>query len=160
MRRASVQLVILFLALVSLFVAPAESPQVQGDPNYSAPRLDAWRIVGPGGGGAQFYPAVSAHDKDLVLVACDMTGAYISENGGESWRLFDLRSPARFFAFDPHNSEVIYAGADVLWRSADRGRTWNLVYPPPDSVERLIMPDDHASPKVLTTQGPSGVVRL
>ena len=159
MRRTFIRPVILFLALISLFISPAEFPRAQDAPHYSAPRLDAWRILGPGGGGAQFYPAVSPHDTDLVLVACDMTGAYISENGGVSWRLFDLRSPVRFFAFDPLDSKVIYAGAHVLWRSADRGHTWNLVYPLPDSVTRLIMPDDHASPVVLTVQGPSGDVR-
>ena len=158
MRRALIVPIVLFLALVSLFVAAAELPRVQGDPEYSARRFDAWRIVGPGGGGAQFYPAISPHDTSLVLVACDMTGAYISEDGGESWRLFDLRSPVRFFAFDPLDSKVIYAGAQVLWRSADRGRTWSLVYPPPDSVQRLMMPDDHASPTVLTKYGPSGAV--
>jgi photosystem II stability/assembly factor-like uncharacterized protein len=158
MRRAFIRPVILFLALISLFITPAQFPRAQADPDYSAPRLDAWRMLGPGGGGAQFYPAVSPHDPKLVLVACDMTGAYISENGGASWRLFDLRSPVRFFAFDPLDSKVIYAGAHVLWRSADRGHTWSLVYPPPDSVTRLIMPDDHASPVVLTAQGPSGAV--
>jgi hypothetical protein len=158
MRRAFIQRVLPFLAFTSLFISPAEFPRTQDNPGYSAPRLDAWRIVGPGGGGAQFYPAISPHDSNLVLVACDMTGAYISENGGISWRLFDLRSPVRFFAFDPLDSKVIYAGARVLWRSADRGRTWNLVYPPSDSVTRLIMPDDHASPIVLTAQGPSGAV--
>jgi len=57
--------------------------------------------LGPGGGGAQFYPAVSPHNPSLVLVACDMTGAYISRDGGNSWRLFELRSPVRFFEFDP-----------------------------------------------------------
>jgi photosystem II stability/assembly factor-like uncharacterized protein len=86
-----------------------------------------------------------------------MTGAYISENGGKSWRLFDLRSPVTFFAFDPLDPKVIYAGADALWRSADRGRTWSLVYPSGSDV-RMIMPDDHASPEFLTPQGPSGRV--
>ena len=158
MKRGFIRPVVLFLALISLFIALARFPRAQGGSNSSAPRLDAWRVVGPGGGGAQFYPAISPHDTNLVLVACDMTGAYISENGGESWRLFDLRSPVRFFAFDPLDSEVIYAGAQVLWRSTDRGHTWDLVYPPPDSVKRLIMPDDHASPIVLTAQGPSAAV--
>ncbi|MBZ5542509.1 MAG: bifunctional hydroxymethylpyrimidine kinase/phosphomethylpyrimidine kinase [Acidobacteriia bacterium] len=158
MRRAFIRLVILSLALLSLFISLAVFPRAQDGRSYSAPRLDAWRILGPGGGGAQFHPAVSPHDTNLVLVACDMTGAYISENGGASWRLFDLRSPVRFFAFDPLNSQVIYAAAHVLWRSADRGHTWSLVYPPPDSVTRLIMPDDHASPVVLTAQGRSGAV--
>jgi hypothetical protein len=158
MRRSFLRPVILVLALLSLFLSLAVFPRASDSQSYSAPRLDAWRILGPGGGGAQFYPAVSPHDTNLVLVACDMTGAYISEDGGKSWRLFNLRSPVRFFEFDPLDSKVIYAGAHVLWRSADRGRTWSLVYPPPGSVTRLIMPDDHASPVILTTQGPSGAV--
>jgi photosystem II stability/assembly factor-like uncharacterized protein len=157
MKRPLLQLVILCSALMALFLSWATIPRAQDGPRYSAPRLDAWRILGPGGGGAQFFPAVSPHDPNLVLVACDMTGAYISEDGGKSWRQFDLRSPVRFFAFDPLDSQVIYAGADVLWRSADRGRTWSLIYPS-DAGARLIMPDDHASPRVLTAQGPSGHV--
>jgi photosystem II stability/assembly factor-like uncharacterized protein len=86
-----------------------------------------------------------------------MTGAYISENAGNSWRQFGLRTPVRFFAFDPLDPQVIYAGAEVLWRSADRGRTWSLVYPSDDGV-RFIMPDDHAGPEVLTAHGPAGYV--
>lgn len=69
-------------ALLLVFVTHLAIPEAQNGSGYSAPRLDAWRILGPGGGGAQFYPAVSPHDPNLVLVACDMTGAYISENGG------------------------------------------------------------------------------
>jgi len=157
MKRPLLQLVIVLPAFLALFISHLAIPRAQNGINFSAPRLDAWRILGPGGGGAQFYPAVSPHDPNLVLVACDMTGAYISEDGGKSWRLFDLRSPVTFFAFDPLDSQVIYAGADVLWRSADRGRTWRLVYPS-DSGVRLVMPDDHASPEFFTSQGPSGRV--
>jgi photosystem II stability/assembly factor-like uncharacterized protein len=148
----------LLFALASLLLSPARLGFGQERLTYSAPRFDAWRILGPGGGGAQFYPAISPQDPKLVLVACDMTGAYLSEDGGNSWRMFNLRSPVTFFAFDPGDSKVIYAGARVLWRSADRGRTWSLVYPPPASVARLIMPDDHASPIVETAEGPAGPV--
>ena len=157
MKRTLIQLTILCLALVVFLTSHLTIPRAQNGPSYSAPRLDAWRILGPGGGGAQFYPAVSPHDPNLVLVACDMTGAYISENGGKSWRLFDLRSPVTFFAFDPLDPKVIYAGADALWRSEDRGRTWSLVYPSSPDV-RLIMPDDHASPVYLAPHEPAGRV--
>ena len=129
MKRTLIRLTILCLALVVFLTSHLAIPRAQNGHGYSAPRLDAWRILGPGGGGAQFYPAVSPHDPNLVLVACDMTGAYISENGGQSWRMFNLRNPVTFFAFDPQDPKVIYAGADVLWRSEDRGRTWGLVYP-------------------------------
>jgi photosystem II stability/assembly factor-like uncharacterized protein len=157
-RNAFIRPVTWLCALISLLIFLTAPHAARESGRHSAPRFDAWRVLGPGGGGAQFYPAVSPHDSNLVLVACDMTGAYISEDGGKSWRMFDLRSPVTFFAFDPADRKVIYAGAHVLWRSADRGRTWNLVYPPPDSVTRLIMPDDHASPMVLTAQGPAGPV--
>jgi photosystem II stability/assembly factor-like uncharacterized protein len=157
MKRPLPHLTLSSLALFALVATYLAIPQAQTGPNHSAPRFDAWRILGPGGGGAQFYPAVSPHDPNLVLVACDMTGAYISENGGQSWRLFDLRSPVTFFAFDPQDPKVIYAGADALWRSEDRGRTWSLVYPSRPDV-RLIMPDDHASPVYLAHQDPAGRV--
>ncbi|PYU96686.1 MAG: hypothetical protein DMG25_01155, partial [Acidobacteria bacterium] len=144
--------------LAFLLLWPAMPALGQVREGYSAPRLDRWRILGPGGGGAQFYPAVSPHDSNLVLAACDMTGAYISKDGGNSWRMFNLGSPVKFFAFDPNDSKVIYAATQVLWRSADRGRTWSLVYPPPASVTRVTMPDDHASPIVETAEGPAGPV--
>ncbi len=46
------------------------------------PRHDAWRIVGPGGGGTMRRPAVSPHDPKVVVEGCDMTGAYITKDGG------------------------------------------------------------------------------
>ena len=158
MEQTFVRAATLLFTLASWLFPAAVSGLAQEQRSYSAPRFDAWRILGPGGGGAQFYPAVSPHDPNLVLVACDMTGAYISEDRGASWRLFDLRDPVKFFVFDPGDAKVIYAGAHVLWRSADRGRTWSLVYPPPASVTRLITPDDHASPLVETAEGPAGPV--
>lgn len=158
MRTVFLRFVMPCLVFLWLLIPQTEFPRAQEHSKYSAPRLDAWSILGPGGGGAQFVPAVSPHDSNLVLVGCDMTGSYISENGGASWRLFNLRAPVSFFVFDPLNPQVIYASAHDLWRSTDRGRTWKLVYPPPDSVKRLTMPDDHAIPSVLTAQGPTGAV--
>jgi photosystem II stability/assembly factor-like uncharacterized protein len=143
---------LLLLAFPCIHAGPQGIPETK---TLSAPRFDAWRILGPGGGGAQFYPAVSPHNPDLVLVACDMTGAYISHDGGNSWRMFNLREPVKFFEFDPLDPEVIYAGASNLWRSDDTGRTWRLIYPVPESVTNLLMPDDHASPVVETRSGPA-----
>jgi len=50
-------------------------------------RASEFHIVGPGGGGAMFHPTVDPRDTNEVLVACDMTGAYISHDGGRSWRM-------------------------------------------------------------------------
>ncbi len=116
-------------------------------------RFDAWRVIGPGGGGAQFLPTVSPHDPSNVLVACDMTGAYISHDGGDSWRMFNLRGRVFFFLFDPFAPDTIYAANSGLWRSVDGGRTWRLVYPDPASVTAIEMADDHAGTRFATSDG-------
>ena len=58
-------------------------------------------VIGPGGGGAMFHATISPHNLDEVLVACDMTGSYITHDGGKSWRMINLRGPVLFFTFDP-----------------------------------------------------------
>jgi photosystem II stability/assembly factor-like uncharacterized protein len=108
------------------------------------PRLDAWRIIGPGGGGATMLPTISPHDPRVVLVACDMTGAYITEDGGDSWRMFNLGTDVSSFAFDPTDANVIYAGTAALWRSSDRGRTWRMLFPDPARHTRVLFTGDHA----------------
>ena len=88
----------------------------------SASRAQDFKVVGPGGGGAMFHATISPHDPNEVLVACDMTGSYISHDGGKSWRMFNLRGPVRFFAFDPVDPHTMYAGTQALWRSTRRWR--------------------------------------
>lgn len=77
-----------------------------------------------------FHPAISPHDPAIALVVCDMTGAYITHDGGRSWRMLNLRGVMRFFVFDPCLPSVIYAQNNNLWRSRDNGATWSLVWPP------------------------------
>ena len=103
-----------------------------------------------------FHPTVSPHDPDTVLVNCDMTGAYITHDGGKSWRMFNLRGVVQFFVFDPVDKNVIYAEATGLWRSGDTGATWNLVYPNPSAVKRIKMSSDHADETLLADPDPLG----
>jgi photosystem II stability/assembly factor-like uncharacterized protein len=85
-----------------------------------------------------------------------MTGSYISNDGGASWRMFNLRDGARFFVFDPNDSNVIYAGTDQLWHSTDAGVSWRLVHPKPDSVTGARMPGDHAEFELISRDSPAG----
>ena len=62
-------------------------------------RNDAWGYAGYGGGGAMFYPAVSPFNPEFAFVACDMTGSFVTYNGGGSWRMFNLRGPVHYFVF-------------------------------------------------------------
>ncbi len=81
-----------------------------------------------------FHATISPHDAKEALIACDMTGSYITHDGGHSWRMFNLRGPVKFFAFDPVEPSTIYAGTEALWRSTDDGESWKLLWPLPATV--------------------------
>src|SRR5215469_12540508 len=119
-----------------------------------ASRPGAFTIIGPGGGGAMFNPTISPHDPNTVLVSCDMTGSYITHDGGHSWRMFNLRGVSRFFVFDPIDSRVIYAQGLGLWRSTDGGESWKLVYPDPRNIKSMVLRSDHAEPELVSDPDP------
>src|SRR5258707_12749767 len=73
-----------------------------------APRQDAWTIVGPGGGGTMRRPAISPHDARLVVEGCDMTGAYLTRDAGDTWRMFHLGGEVESFAFDASDATALY----------------------------------------------------
>ena len=124
--------------------------------NGDAPRPGNFRVIGPGGGGAMFHPTVSPHALNTVLVSCDMTGAYITHDGGKSWRMFNLRGVVEFFVFDPLDRKVIYAQSNGLWRSDDEGATWNLVYPKPPTIKGVKMSSDHSDEDIIAEPNPLG----
>jgi photosystem II stability/assembly factor-like uncharacterized protein len=133
------------LALLVLSVAVDDRP---GD----------FKVIGPGGGGAMFHPQISPHDPDTVLVSCDMTGAYISHDGGKSWRMFNLRGVVEFFVFDPLDSKVMYAGANGLWRSQDDGESWSLLYPRPATLKGIQMSSDHSDENLIAEPNLLGAI--
>ena len=115
-----------------------------------APRFDPWTIIGPGGGGTMIAPTISPHDPAVVVEHCDMTGAYITLDGAQSWRMFNLRGVVNTFAFDPRNPRVIYAGSQALWRSDDTGRTWAMIFPDPRKNTVEHQNGDHAEYSLTT----------
>lgn len=119
-----------------------------------APRFDMWRIIGPGGGGTMIHPTISPHDPNLVLEGCDMTGMYITIDGGHSWRMFNLRDVLSAVAYDPQDPKTIYVTNDGLWKSTDTGRSWALLFPDPAKNTVEHMRDDHASHR-FTTEDPA-----
>jgi len=101
-----------------------------------------WRVIGPGGGGGIFLPTISPFDPNIVFTHCDMTAAYVTYDGGENWRMFNLWTVPTDFEFDPSEPDVVYAacrgyrhsedrgsGISLLFRSEDRGKRWRVVYP-------------------------------
>src|SRR5579885_2227153 len=121
-------------------------------------RADGFTVVGPGGGGAMFHATINPRDANEALIACDMTGSYITHDGGRSWRMFNLRGTVRFFAFDPLRAGTMYAGTQGLWRSTDDGESWKLVWPQPSTVRDIRMNSDHADETFLSAANPVGEV--
>ena len=110
-----------------------------------------WRALGPGGGGAQFTPALSPHNDRLAAVSTDMNAGFVTEDAGASWRAIHLGSRPLDMFFDPDP-----AAPDTLWvlmfgnlglhRSTDRGRHWERVYPSPAAVKGTIYREDEGDP--------------
>ena len=89
----------------------------------------AWQPVGLSGGGAMFAPAISPVDPNLMMLNCDMSGAYISEDGGRNWRMIhhaQLHSDTECRpAFHPTEPNTIYASSNGRLKvSHDRGKTF------------------------------------
>ena len=74
-----------------------------------------WEPVGLSGGGGMFTPAISPADPNLMLLNCDMSAAYLSEDGGHNWRMINhaqLRSDTSCRpAFHPTDANIIYASS-------------------------------------------------
>ena len=92
----------------------------------------SWQPLGLSGGGGMFTPAISPADPNLMMINCDMSAAYISEDGGRNWRMINqaqLRSDTRCRpAFHPTAAEVVYASSGGQLRvSRDRGRTFTPI---------------------------------
>jgi photosystem II stability/assembly factor-like uncharacterized protein len=91
-----------------------------------------WEPIGISGGGGMFTPAISSADPDLMMLNCDMSAAYISEDGGHNWRMIhqaQLRSDTACRpAFHPSDPEIIYASSGgSLKVSHDRGKTFKSI---------------------------------
>ncbi|MFH1716036.1 MAG: hypothetical protein ABIF19_01685, partial [Planctomycetota bacterium] len=91
-----------------------------------------WEPVGLSGGGGMFSPAISQADPNLMMLNCDMSAAYISEDGGRNWRMINhaqLRSDTRCRpGFHPSDPNIVYASSGGRLRiSRDRGRTFTPI---------------------------------
>lgn len=90
-----------------------------------------WTALGLSGGGGTETPAISPHDPDLILINCDMSGAYRSVNGGRNWEMLHWRQltgcPFCAPAFHPTDPDVVFAAFSynaTLRISRDRGQHW------------------------------------
>src|SRR5687768_2728967 len=87
-----------------------------------------WEKLGPGGGGSTFIPTFSYETPQNFLVRCDMTGSYITNDGGISYQQVNFPNGASAYAFDPGDANSIWIGSTTLNHSTDGGKTWELVF--------------------------------
>ena len=152
--KISIKLLCLTLPVAVLIIS-CNRFNSETDPSCQTPNIngrnDRWGFIGPGGGGAMFNPAINPADPDHVFVACDMTGSYVTYDGGKKWRMFNLKGVSRFFVFDPEDKDLVYAGTSTrLFRSGDRGNSWHTLYPDPEDILAIHTQGDHASEVVVT----------
>ena len=109
----------------------------------------AWQTIGISGGGGMFSPAISPADPNLMMLNCDMSAAYISEDGGRNWRMIghaQLHSDTACRpAFHPTDPNIIYASSGGRLKiSRDRGKTFAAIGNLKDSLggEIAINPSD------------------
>jgi len=101
----------------------------------TAPKVGGWEPIGFSGGGAMFSPAISGADPNLMMINCDMSGVYISTDGGRLWKMIhhkQLTSNTRCKpGFHPKDPRIIYAsdgyGGARLKVSRDKGETWEVI---------------------------------
>ncbi len=156
MKRSLPGFTMLCMVLLFALAAGCTGPQWKNDnttPAAGGPaarQQTGWKVIGPGGGGAQFEPTISPADPNHVFVRCDMTGAYVTEDGGSRWRMFNLRTVVQDFEFDPNEPNTVYACNSGLYRSRDKGKRWTLLLPEPGRVTAEIMSGDHAGQRFVT----------
>lgn len=123
-----------------------------------------WEPVGLSGGGAMYEPAISPANPRLAIVHCDMSAAYLSDDGGASWRMIHtarLRSDTRCrSAFHPTDPRTIISpsGGDELRITHDGGDHWQTLARFDAELTGPITIDPHDPARVLVGAGQS--VRL
>jgi photosystem II stability/assembly factor-like uncharacterized protein len=152
MRAAPVRSLAALFALMFIVLANPACRKMSLE-SAAVPREGGWKVLGPGGGGSQYEPTINPSDPNNVFVRCDMTGAYVTLDGGKRWRMFNLRTVVQDFEFDPSNPNTVYASNTGLYRSDDRGGLWSLIYPKPSDVTAERMLGDHASQSFVTADG-------
>ncbi|NWG76659.1 MAG: hypothetical protein HXY24_18990, partial [Rubrivivax sp.] len=140
--------------LLSACARPAEPAlSAPTHPAITAETRFAWTPVGPGGGGTILFPAVSPHDPKLLFCACDMGGAYRSDDGGATWTMLpweQIRYVRSDWAFSPRDPKVILVGAATgFLRSDDAGRSWRRVDGPFGAAAPVVLAPDPQRPRLV-----------
>jgi photosystem II stability/assembly factor-like uncharacterized protein len=123
-----------------------------------------WKAIGLGGGGAMYMPAISPVDPRRILLCCDMSGAYRSEDGGKSWEMIHYQQLTGATQVRPqwHPREAKVAFAASGWAAPlkvtrDGGKTWSSVRGAPGEVTAIGI--DPGRPELILVGSRRGISR-
>ena len=159
------QVVLLSLTLLAWgWPCRGEAPSERNREGTEARTTSTWTSLGLGGGGAMFTPAVSPTDPNLILLGCDMSGAYRSTDGGQNWEMIHYRQLTGSTTVRPvwHPTESGLAYAADGWRgplkvTRDKGRTWANLPGSPSGVTAIGIDPGH--PDLMLAGGRRGLAR-
>ncbi len=130
-----------YFLILAIFLCACKSEETKPQ----AADVSDWIKIGPGGGGATFLPTFSYQIDQEFLVRCDMTGSYLTKDGGDSYSQINFANGSGSFAFDPHDAATIYIGSSSLNRSTDGGKTWSQLFPKREEILSEKYAGDHGS---------------
>jgi hypothetical protein len=98
----------------------------------------------------QCFILLLAHMTPGRFVACDMTGSYVTHDGGGSWAMFNLRKPVHFFVFDPLDTNTVYANGLGLFKSSIREEPGIFYTRNTSEITGIVSKGDHAGEILVT----------
>jgi photosystem II stability/assembly factor-like uncharacterized protein len=120
---------VLMLGFLSVACMLASSTSALAGPS-AAEGGGGFTVTGMGGAGGMFTPTVAPDDPKLMLLSCDMSGAYRSTDGGAHWQLIHYKQLSGALRARPaFAAKAIYwaGNSDGLRVSRDKGLTWQPV---------------------------------
>ncbi len=132
-RNPCVQFFLLMLTVLTILPLEVAHAQAFDASQFSAMQ---WRLIGPFRGGRVTAVAGVPGHPDTYYFGTPGGGIWKTTNSGQVWRpIFDRQGVASIgaLAVAPSDPNVIYAGTgeqttgNGLYRSADRGETWQIV---------------------------------
>lgn len=130
-----------------------------------------WRSIGGGEFGAMFGIAISPHDSNVIVGGVDMGNAFMTRDGGKSWRIVGCNVDSATgqhanpgyrgvwsACFDPVRPERVFIGSTHgVYRSTDNGDTWRLVRGGSPAAITSALAVDVADPNVVYAGSGGGV---
>lgn len=136
-RLAGTLLAVIGIACGVLDAAPAPARASAAQVGFPAPLSADYTLqsIGMSGHGAAFDVTISPHDTKTLIADCDMGAVYTSHDAGKTWTIHNCGGRVWDIQADPSTPGTFYAAGSGLWKTADNGDSWQLLWPDPAKVD-------------------------